>query len=156
MKSLIVVALLASAAAALPLASAATGTSTAPIKVALEPVNGYHDSGVALLTPTKNGFTVQLSVPHGPAVNGGNAHIHNLTCARYGRIAPHPHQPTSTQVNKQLATVSVWLTNIQRGKSTTAVTSAPLSKFLSGGYSINVHIPDDPYTAVMCGDLPKR
>jgi hypothetical protein len=135
--------------------SAAAGGGAAGIRVPLKPVNGYHQSGVALLTPTKNGFTVKLAVTSGPAADGGHAHIHKVTCARYARIAPRPHAPTADQIGKQLGTVVVYLNDLSKRKS---VTDAPgsLAKYLRGGYSINVHIPNDPYTAVMCGDIPRH
>ena len=147
------------AAAVLTLASlaaaAAPAGGAAGIRVPLKPVNGYHQSGFALLTPTKNGFTVKLAVTSGHPAAGEHAHIHNLTCARYARIAPHPHAPTGAQINKQLATVIVGLNDLYLGKSRTDA-SEPLAKYVGGGYSINVHIPNDPYTAVMCGDIPKQ
>ena len=31
----------------------------------------------------------------------------------------------------------------------------PLKIVTTGGYSINVHIPASPYTAVACGDIPR-
>jgi len=151
---------LAASAVCLPLASWAGTDATShegasAIRILLKPVNGYHESGVARLTPTRDGFTVKLTVGRGPATTGGHTHIHDLSCARYARIAPHPHAPTGPQLDRQLATVTVYLTDIYNGKSSTDVTE-PLAKFLRGGYSINVHIPNDPYTAVMCGDLPRR
>lgn len=157
MKRTLVAALLAMSALAVVswAVEAASAGRAAGIRVLLTPVNGYHQSGFALLTPTSNGFTVKLEVTSGRAAAGEHAHIHNLTCARYARIAPRPHTPSADQINKQLATVTVGLNDLYQGKSLTDV-SWPLAKYRRGGYSINVHTPNDPYTAVMCGDIPKQ
>jgi hypothetical protein len=132
-----------------------TANGASAVRVQLKPVNGYHQSGVAVLTPTRKGFVVTVQITHGHALDGEHAHIHNISCARYAKIAPHSHAPTATQTNRQLATVAVSMNDLVNGKSVTSA-SEPLAPYLRGGYSINVHIPGAPFTAVMCGNIPKQ
>jgi hypothetical protein len=140
------------AASIVAAASAAAGAG-GPIRVPLHAVNGSGQTGVAVLTPTAGGYTVAVRLSGKHIQAGEHDHIHNLSCARYGRIAPHPKDPTTRQVDQQLATISVGLNDIYHGRSTTTVGS-PLSQVTKGGFSINVHEPGDPYTALACGDIP--
>lgn len=134
-------------------ASNATGSGS-PVHVTLRSTNGSGQTGVAVLTPTGSGYTVTVQVT-GKRVQGGeHDHIHAVSCARYARIAPRPYRPTQKQINDQLATVTVPLNDIYRGRSRTVVTS-PLAAVTKGGFSINVHMPGAPYTALACGDIPK-
>jgi hypothetical protein len=142
------------AAAVLALAVAPAGLAGGPITVPLHPVNGSGQLGVAILTPTKTGYTVVVRIRGRNVQPGEHDHIHNLSCARYARIAPHPYAPTGAQISKQLATISVGLNDIYHGRSHTEV-SSPLTQVTTGRFSINVHMPGGPYTALACGDIPK-
>ena len=133
------------------------GNRAAVLRVPLKAVNGSGQSGVAILTPTKSGsgFTVVVKITRGKPEPGEHAHIHHVTCAQYARIAPHPRRPTAKQINDQLATISDGLNDLSGGKSVSSVIS-PLAKVTTGHYSVNVHQAGDPYTAVACGNIPKR
>lgn len=124
------------------------------IRVPLHAVNASGQSGLAILTPTQSGFTVVIRIAGRRIQAGEHDHIHNVTCARYARIAPKTYAPTGDQTNRQLSTVAIGLTDIYRGRSKTAVASS-LSAVTSGGFSINVHEPGAPYTALACGDIPR-
>lgn len=123
------------------------------VRVQLHPINGSHQSAVAILTPTSTGYTVVVKLSGKRIEPGEHDHIHNLTCARYSRIAPHPYAPTAIQIDRQLATIRVGLDDIYHGRSRTRIPS-PLSQVTRGGFSINVHEADGPYTALACGDIP--
>ena len=143
------------AAFALALAAAPAASAGGAITVPLHPVNGSGQSGVAILTPTANGYTVTVRLRGRNVQLGEHDHIHNLTCARYAKLAPHPKAPTATQINNQLATVTESLNDILNGTSKTRI-PARLADVTTGGFSINVHQPGGPYTAVACGNVPKR
>jgi hypothetical protein len=143
----------AAAAAAAVAVAAGVAHGTAAVRVPLHAVNGSGQSGVAVLTPTADGYTVVVRVTGKRVQDGEHDHIHNLSCARYARIARHPNAPTAAQINRQLATVSVGLGDIYNGRSRTPV-ALPLADVTKGGFSINVHEAGYPYTAVACGDIP--
>ena len=136
-------------------ASGAAANGPGILRIPLKPVNGSGQSGVAVLTPSAGGYTVVVKLRGRGVQLGEHDHIHKASCARYARIAPHPRAPTASQINAQLATVAVSLNDIVDGASKTHVTE-PLSQVTRGGFSINVHQPGDPYTALVCGDIPKR
>jgi hypothetical protein len=143
------------AIAAVALAAAPTALAGGSVTVPLHPVNGSGQSGVAILTTTKTGYTVVVRIRGRSVQPGEHDHIHNLTCARYAKLAPHPKAPTAAQIGNQLATVVEGLTDIENGVSRTQI-PAPLADVLTGTYSVNVHQPGDPYTALVCGNIPKR
>lgn len=143
---------LIAAATAVAAATAGAGTNGV-IRVALHPLNGSRQSGVATLTPTSDGYIVVVQLSGKQIQPGEHDHIHTLSCARYARIARHPNAPTAAQINKQLATVSFSLNDIYHGRSKTTV-PLPLARVTKGGFSINVHEPGPPYTALACGDIP--
>lgn len=145
--------LVATALSAFVNASGAATAGSHPIRVRLHPVNGSGQSAVATLTPTATGYTVVVQLFGNHIQGGEHDHIHNLTCARYARIAPKPYAPTGAQINRQLATVAVGLNDIYHGRSKSIVTSS-ISEVTAGGFSINVHEPGAPYTALACGDIP--
>lgn len=130
---------------------AATATPKAPkgITVALEERNASAQSGTATLTPRAKGFDVALEVTKPVKFEGDaqNAHIHSVTCAEYEAIK---------DFNAQLETVEDSLYNLDGGKSTTTVGVVKLAERTTGGFSINVHEENYPYTVVACGDIPKR
>src|SRR5207253_3447259 len=109
------------AALALALAAAPTASAGGAITVPLHPVNGSGQSGVAILTPTANGYTVTVKLRGRHVQPGEHDHIHNLTCARYAKLAPQPKAPTATQINNQLATVTETLNDVVNGSSKTQV-----------------------------------
>jgi len=141
------------AAAILGSSGSSSAGASGPIRVPLHAVNGSGQSGLAILTPTANGYTVTVRLSGEHIQAGDHDHIHNLSCARYARIAPHAKAPTSTQIKKQLATITVGLSDIYLGRSATTVDS-PLSQVTKRGFSINVHEPGGPYTALACGNIP--
>jgi hypothetical protein len=128
------------------------------ITVTLRSVNGSGQSGVAVLTATQtkvSGFDVVVRVRGRGLAPDQQAHIHDVTCAAYQRIAPKPRNPTQKQFDRQAATVYAPLTNLRGGRSKTSIT-LPLESFTKGGLSINVHRSGYPYMAVACGTIPKR
>jgi len=133
-------------------ASGTTGSHA--ITVRLKQVNGSGQSGFATLTPAGSGFTVLVKMKGRGIQPGEYDHIHNVSCKRYAHIAPNPRKPTAQQLNKQLATATIWLTNLYGGRSKTSV-AQPLQSVTTGSYSINVHTATSPYMAVACGDIPQ-
>ena len=133
---------------------AAAGNGRGVLRIPLKPVNGSGQSGVAVLTPSAGGYTVVVKLRGRGVQLGEHDHIHKASCARYARIAPHPRAPTASQINAQLATVAVSLNDIVDGASKTHVTE-PLSQVTRGGFSINVHQPGDPYTALVLWGHPQ-
>lgn len=139
--------------AAIVLASSTMGAVeenavSASTTIALKQQNRSGQSGTATLIKRADGtFTVKLRMSKPARFPGAsqNAHIHNVTCAKYARMK---------SFNAQLATVVDWLTNLSRGRSTTHV-SVPLAKRTTGRFAINVHEQNAPYTVVACGDIPR-
>ena len=139
-------------------AAAAIGGSTrgAPvrqtagtIRVVLREVNRSGQHGLAVLGPHGKTFTLSVTISppkRFPTLLSNPEHIHKVTCKQYARIK---------DVDAQYATVVYGLDDVFKGKAKTQV-SAPLSKYTTGHYSINVHEESDPNTAVVCGDIPKR
>jgi hypothetical protein len=116
--------------------------------LALKQQNRSGQSGTATLVERADGtFTVKIRMSKPVRFPGAsqNAHIHNVTCAKYARMK---------SFNAQLATVVDWLTNLSQGRSTTHV-SVPLAKRTTGRFAINVHEQNAPYTVVACGDIPR-
>jgi hypothetical protein len=130
--------------------AAVDGTeAAAKITIALKQQNRSGQSGTATLIKRKDGtFTVLIRMSR-PAKFPGpsqNAHIHNVTCAKYARMK---------SFNARLATVVDGLPNLRRGRSTAHV-SVSLAKRTTGRFAINVHEQNAPYTVVACGDIPRR
>jgi hypothetical protein len=124
------------------------GAAGAKTAIALRQQNRSGQSGTATLIERADGtFTVRLRMSKPVRFPGPrqNAHIHNVTCAKYARMK---------SFNAQLATVADWLTNLSRGRSTTHV-SVPLAKRMTGRFAINVHEQNPPYTVVACGNIPR-
>jgi hypothetical protein len=116
--------------------------------IALRQQNRSGQSGTATLIEQADGtFTVKIRMSKPVRFPGPrqNAHIHNVTCAKYARMK---------SFNAQLATVVDWLSNLSRGRSTTHV-SVPLAKRTTGRYAINIHEQNPPYTVVACGNIPR-
>jgi hypothetical protein len=92
------------------------GTQNPALSGALPPRS---QSGVAKLTPNKSGsgFTVLVQMKGRNVQDGEHDQIHNLSCARYARIAPKPRTPTGNQINQQLATVATTLDDIFASES---------------------------------------
>ena len=152
MRRVLVLVVVVSVAAVAPLAAGSSRWSSAaePAKlvVKLKQENRSGQSGTAVLVSRKRGFDVVLRVsrPVRFPGNSQNAHIHDVTCAKYRRIKGF---------SRQLATVADSLYNLDRGRSTSTV-GVPLAKRTTGTFSINVHDDNAPYTVVACGDIPKR
>jgi hypothetical protein len=121
-----------------------------PFRIALAEQNKSDQTGTATLIPGGQGdeFEVALEVTAPKKFPGPqqHAHIHDVTCAEYAGIK---------SFNEQLGTVASGLDDLLRGRSRSTV-AAPLSDYATGQFSINVHEQDAPYTAVVCGDIPKR
>jgi hypothetical protein len=116
--------------------------------IALRQQNRSGQSGTATLIEQADGtFTAKIRMSKPVRFPGPrqNAHIHNVTCAKYARMK---------SFNAQLATVVDWLSNLSRGRSTTHV-SVPLAKRTTGRYAINIHEQNPPYTVVACGNIPR-
>jgi hypothetical protein len=116
--------------------------------ITLREKNRSGQSGTATLIERADGtFTVKIRMSKPVRFPGPsqNAHIHNVTCAKYARMK---------SFNAQLATVVDWLRNLSRGRSTTHV-SVPLAKRTTGRFAINVHAQNPPYTVVACGNIPR-
>lgn len=145
---LLAVALAASAVIGGSTRSAPAHHAAGTIRVVLHQVNHSGQHGLALLIPHGKAFTVSVTVSppkRFPAVTN-DEHIHNVTCKQYARIK---------SLDAQDASVAYELGVLINGKAKGSVPS-PLSKYTTGHYSINVHEPGPPYTAVVCGDIPKR
>lgn len=112
---------------------------TVTFKLAEENRSGK--SGTATLKGGDGGFTVTLKLKRARDFNP--AHIHTGTCAEYRALK---------DFNDQLATVSVPLTDLEKGKSRSRVDTA-LSEYRPG-YSINVHSTEGGFPVVACGDIP--
>ena len=125
-----------------------TANPAQPLEIELKTQNDSGQTGTATLTADGEGFRVVVEVTAPTKFPGPvqHAHIHNVTCRDYAKI---------TGFDRQLATVVDELSDLTDGRSTTTV-STPLSERTTGTYSINVHEQNDPYTAVACGDVPKR
>jgi hypothetical protein len=124
------------------------GAAGGKTTIALKQQNRSGQSGTATLIEHADGtFTVKLRMGKPVRFPGPsqNAHIHNVTCAKYARMK---------SFNGRLATVVDGLTNLSRGRSTTHV-SVPLAKRTTGRFAINVHEQNAPYTVVACGDIPR-
>lgn len=127
--------------------AAVDGNETAgKTTIALKQQNRSGQSGTASLIKRKDGtFTVLIRMSRPVRFPGPsqNAHVHNVTCAKYARMK---------SFGARLATVTDWLSNLTRGRSTTHV-SVPLAKRTTGRFAINVHEQNSPYTVVACGDI---
>ena len=134
------------------------GSRAVVLKVPLKTVNGSGQSGVAILTEIGSGSAarvrVVLKITKGKPGPGEPAHIHNVTCAQYARIAPHPRNPTPKQFAAQGATISDVLNGLDGGKSVSTAYE-PLAKLTTGHYSINVHQASLTNMAVACGTIRK-
>ena len=140
----VVLVVLASATAA-AVDGVAAGEKTT---IALRQQNRSGQSGTATLIEQADGtFTVKIRMSKPVRLPGPrqNAHIHNVTCAKYARMK---------SFNAQLATVVDWLSNLSRGRSTTHV-SVALAKRTTGRYAINIHEQNPSYTVVACGNIPR-
>ena len=141
---------LAAAAALLAAAVATGGEAAAPqsVRIKLNQQNRSGQSGTATLVRRGSTFvvTIKVSPPKKFPGTTQHAHIHNVTCARYRRIKGF---------DAQLATVVDTLNDLSKNVSRTTV-YVPLAKRTTGRYSINVHEQNGPYTAVACGDIPRR
>jgi hypothetical protein len=121
--------------------AARSAAANATVAVPLEEQNRSGSSGTATLRGGDRGFTVTLAVK---PRREHPAHIHNVTCEEYRAIKGF---------DAQLATVDESLTDVQKGRSKTSV-DTPLSRFRTGGFSINVHSYESGFPVVACGDIP--
>lgn len=129
-----------------PAPAARTATPTQAAQTVVFELGEQHrsgSSGSAALTGGDRGFTVTLKVKH--PKNAGPAHIHNVTCEQYRALK---------DFDSQLATVEVGLTDLARGRSTTRV-DAPLSRYRTAEFSINVHSYAGAFPVVACGNIPR-
>jgi hypothetical protein len=127
-------------------AGRAASAQIEPITVELHPENGSGRSGEARLEPDgDDAMNVVVTLNRGPTKTN-MAHIHNVTCERYRAM---------DDFSAQLGTVEDTLKALGDGASETKV-SVPLAERATGGYSINVHEPADPFPVVACGDIPRR
>lgn len=134
--------------AANSIAAVDSSDTVAKITIPLKQQNRSGQSGTATLIERTDGtFTVQIRLSRPVKFPGlsQNAHVHNVTCAKYARMK---------SFNAQLATVVDGLTTLARGRSTTHV-SVPLAKRTTGRFAINVHEQMYPYTVVACGNIPR-
>ncbi|HVA38137.1 MAG TPA: hypothetical protein VNJ51_11040 [Candidatus Dormibacteraeota bacterium] len=91
-----------------------------PEKIGIEGLNNSGEAGVVTLTAKGNKTLVSLQVEGEPKGAKEPSHIHRGPC---DHLNPVPAYPLNPLVN---------------GRSTTVV-NAPLSKLMSGNYSVNVH-----------------
>ena len=108
----------------------------------LEQENRSGSSGRATLEGGDRGFTVKLVVK--PPKNSGPAHIHGVTCEKYRAMK---------DFDAQYATIEVGLSDLVDGKAETRIDAA-LSKYRTGGFSINVQSYAGGFPVVACGNIP--
>ena len=105
-----------------------------PMTVSIKALNGSGEAGSAVLTDTKAGLKVVISLTGAPE-GAQPAHIHKGSCAK---LDPKPEYPLSSVVG---------------GKSTTVVKGVTIGE-IKGKTAINVHkSPTDIATYVACGDI---
>jgi hypothetical protein len=127
-------------------AATAAGADVAPITVQLQAENDSGRSGDVRLEPDgDDAMLVVVTISDGPTKTNP-AHIHNVTCESYRAM---------DDFSDQLGTVEDTLKTLRDGASETKV-SVPLAERATGGYSINVHEPAEPFPVVACADIPKR
>lgn len=129
-RALVVAALCAALAAAVPVQAPADGSGT--VVVTLDSLNGSGESGTATLKPAGSKTVVTIRLSGGSDVEQP-AHFHAGTCEKY---EPRPLYP---------------LNDVVDGKSTTTL-DVPIAKLTGGDLIVNVHKSyADIATQAACG-----
>jgi hypothetical protein len=135
------------AAAVAVFAAAAGAETTSTVTVTLKTRNVSGRSGVATVSEASGKTVVTITMRGTSRFKGRSelAHLHRVTCAQFAHI------PSS----QQAASLETQLFNVVRNRSRTEM-YVPLSLLTDGKHSIQVHEQNPPWTAVACGDIPKR